>query len=238
MKKLLILLTLFTAAPAFAASFTPEQEVRIREMIRETLVENPAILAEAADAWQKQSVQAQNSQVAQVIQKNKQVLFDDPGSPRLGAAKPALTLVYFTDYNCVFCKKFEGELERLMKDHPDIAVVIKPLPYRSETSLRSAQLALTVWEQQPEKFKALHDRLMAKKGYHDSASIEAAIIKTGQTVKQPSQRSLETINLNLSLAQQLGIQGTPATLIGNQLVSGAVPYEQLEEQVKATQRDK
>ncbi|EEP95278.1 Secreted protein, suppressor for copper-sensitivity C [Yersinia aldovae ATCC 35236] len=37
---------------------------------------------------------------------------------------------------------------------------------------------------------------------------------------------------NLKLADQLGIQGTPATLIGNQIVPGAISYEQLEEMVK------
>ena len=31
----------------------------------------------------------------------------------------------------------------------------------------------------------------------------------------------------------LGVQGTPATLIGNQLVPGAIPYDELEQLVKA-----
>lgn len=32
-------------------------------------------------------------------------------------------------------------------------------------------------------------------------------------------------------AEQLGIQGTPATLIGDQMLSGWVPYEQFEAMV-------
>ena len=50
MKKLLILLMII-AAPVWAAEpFTPAQEARIKEMIRETLVSNPDILAQAVDA--------------------------------------------------------------------------------------------------------------------------------------------------------------------------------------------
>ena len=233
MKKSLLLSLMLLAAPALAtAPFTPEQETRIKQLIRETLVQNPAILAEAADAFDKEAARQQQNVVAQMVEKNRAALFDDAGSPRMGAAKPALTLVYFTDYNCVFCKKFEADIEKLLHNYPQVAVVLKPLPYRAESSLSSARLALTVWEQQPKNFLKLHERLMAKKGNHDEASIAAALEKSGISLPAPSTASLDTINLNLTLAQQLGVQGTPATLVGDQLISGAVPYAQLEAAVK------
>ncbi|APJ16935.1 TPA: copper resistance protein [Aeromonas hydrophila] len=37
----------------------------------------------------------------------------------------------------------------------------------------------------------------------------------------------------LRIGTLLGVQGTPATLIGNQLVPGALPYDELEQLVKA-----
>lgn len=233
MKKSLLLSLMLLAAPALAAApFTPEQEARIKQLIRETLVQNPAILAEAADAFDKEAARQQQNVVAQMVEKNRAALFNDAGSPRIGAKKPALTLVYFTDYNCVFCKKFEADIEKLLHNYPQVAVVLKPLPYRAESSLSSARLALTVWEQQPNNFLKLHERLMAKKGNHDEASIAAALDKSGISLSAPSTASLDTINLNLTLAQQLGVQGTPATLVGNQLISGVVPYAQLEAAVK------
>lgn len=234
MKPLLLLSLIFLAQPALATdAFTPEQEARIRQLIRETLVQNPSILAEAADAFDKEAAREQQNVVAQMVAKNHEALFNDAGSPRIGAVKPALTLVYFTDYNCVFCKKFDAEIEKILKAYPQVAVVLKPLPYRAESSLTSARLALTIWEQQPGNFLKLHERLMSKKGNHDNASIEAALEKTGVKLKEPSKASLDTINLNLTLAQQLGVQGTPATLVGDRLISGAVPYARLEETVKS-----
>jgi protein-disulfide isomerase len=233
MKKLLITLLLVSSPVLAAPPFTPEQEVRIRELIRETLVENPKILAEAADAYDKQAQKEQGAVIAQVIEQNKAALFEDESSPRLGSKQAKVTLVNFTDYNCVYCKQFDPELEKLVKNYPDVAVVIKPLPYRSETSLTAARQALMFWREKPAQFWALHQRLMAKKGYHDEASIKAAEKKVGLSFIEPDRRSTETINSNLQLAQHLGVSGTPATLIGEQMVSGAIPYEQLEALVKA-----
>ncbi|MGE4798819.1 DsbA family protein [Yersinia hibernica] len=233
MRILFVLLIALLSAPSWAAApFTPEQEVRIKELIRETLIANPDILAQSVNAWQQQADEAQGQQLSQFIAANQQALYQDPGSPRFGSASPQLTLVSFTDYNCPFCKTFDPLLEKLAKEYPQVAVVIKPLPFKGESSVTSARLALTLWQQHPDQWMAFHQRLMAKKGFHDASSIAAAQKKTGVTPVAPSEQSLSVLRTNLKLADQLGIQGTPATLIGNQMVPGAISYEQLEEIVK------
>jgi len=232
MKKSLIAL-LLVATPLWAAApFTPEQEARIKQLIRETLVENPQILAEAANAYDKQAQAQQANVTGQVIEQNKAALYDDAGSPRLGAKNAKLMLVSFTDYNCPYCKQFDLQLEKIVQQYPDVAVIIKPLPYRAESSMTAAREVLTLWQQQPDRWLALHQRLMAKKGDHNDASIQAAEKKLGLTMTQPNKQSLATVNTNLKLAQHLGIEGTPATLIGNRLLPGAVSYEELERLVK------
>ncbi|MEL5377345.1 DsbA family protein [Serratia ureilytica] len=229
MKKLLILLMII-AAPVWAAEpFTSAQEARIKEMIRETLVSNPDILAQAVDAWQQQTA---GQQISQAIKQNAKTLYQDPASPRLGAANAKLTLVTFTDYNCPYCKRFDPMLEKIVKQYPDVALVVKLLPFKGESSVSSARVALTTWQQHPEQFWALHQRLMAKKGFHDKASIAAAQEKTGVKTVAPSEQSMTTLRTNMALAEQLGVQGTPATLIGDRMLPGAVSYEELETMVK------
>ncbi|TQI81460.1 protein-disulfide isomerase [Serratia fonticola] len=229
MKKLLILLMLIVTPVWAAAPFTAEQEARIKAMIRETLVSNPDILAEAVDAWQQQT---SGQQISQAIKQNSKILFDDPASPRLGAKNAKLTLVIFTDYNCPYCKQFDPLLEKIVNKYPDVALVVKLLPFRGESSISSARVALTAWEQHPQQFWPLHERLMAKKGTHDSASIAAAQEKTGVKPVAPSEQSMTTLRSNMQLAEQFGIQGTPATLIGDQMLPGAVSFDQLEALVK------
>ncbi|OON40371.1 copper resistance protein [Izhakiella australiensis] len=235
MKKIVfaLLLTSTQLMAATPPAFTPQQEARIRELIRETLVANPGILAEAADAYDKQSQQLQQQMLQQVVAANKDTLFHDAASPRMGAKNARLTMVLFTDYNCPYCKQLDPLLEKIVKTHPDVALILKPLPFRGESSMSAAQHALTVWKTQPDKFWALHQRLMAKKGVLDDASIKAAEQKAGVTPDVSSAASRSEIDQNLMLARKLGVQGTPATLIGDHLVSGAVPYEQLEAIVNA-----
>ncbi|CNH82159.1 DsbA family protein [Yersinia pekkanenii] len=234
MKILMVLLFALISTPLWAAAapFTPEQEVRIKELIGETLIANPDILEQSVNAWQQQANDAQGQQLGQFIAANKQALYQDPGSPRFGAVTPVLTLVSFTDYNCPFCKTFDPLLEKIVKEYPQVAVVIKPLPFKGESSVTSARLALTLWQQHPDQFLAFHQRLMTKKGSHDADSIAAAQKKTGVTPVEPSDQSLNVLRTNLKLADQLGIQGTPATLIGDQMIPGAISYQQLEEIVK------
>jgi protein-disulfide isomerase len=229
MNKLLMLLLLIVTPVWAAAPFTAEQEVRIKELIRETLVSNPDILAEAVNAWQQQT---NDQQIGQAIEKNSKILFDDPASPRLGAKNAKLTLVAFTDYNCPYCKQFDPMLEKIVNKYPDVALVVKLLPFKGESSIASSRVALTAWEQHPEQFWMLHQRLMAKKGFHDDASIAAAQEKTGVKPVAPSEQSMTTLRTNMQLAEQFGVQGTPATLIGDQMLPGAVSYEDLEALVK------
>lgn len=229
MNKLLMLLLLIVTPVWAAAPFTAEQEVRIKELIRETLVSNPDILAEAVNAWQQQT---NDQQIGQAIEKNSEILFDDPASPRLGAKNAKLTLVAFTDYNCPYCKQFDPMLEKIVNKYPDVALVVKLLPFKGESSIASSRVALTAWEQHPEQFWPLHQRLMAKKGFHDNASIAAAQDKAGVKQVAPTEQSMTTLRTNMQLAEQFGVQGTPATLIGDQMLPGAVSYEDLEALVK------
>lgn len=162
----------------------------------------------------------------------EQALFNDPASPSFGAKKPVLTLVNFTDYNCPYCKQLDPMLEKIVQKYPQVAVIVKPLPFKGESSVLSARTVLTTWRQHPDQFLALHEKLMQKKGYHDAASIAAAVEKSGATPVTPDEKSMETLSTNLQLARIVGVQGTPATIIGDEMIPGAVPWETLEEVVK------
>lgn len=73
---------------------------------------------------------------------------------------------------------------------------------------------------------------MAKKGYHDDASIAAAQKKTATDSVNIDDKTMDSLKMNLILSQVLNIQGTPATIIGDQMVAGAIPAEDPEGLVK------
>lgn len=231
-KTLLSLILLAVSLPLYAApALTAAQEARVQELVQETLLNHPEILTAVAEKLDRQDAQANQQQLDKVIADHADFLFRDPNSPRIGAKNPRLTLVVFTDYNCPYCKKLDPYLEKIVTKYPDVAVIFKFLPYRAESSVTAARDALTVWREKPQQFLHFNEVLMAKKGYHDDASIVAAKKKAAVVVDTPDNQSLETLKKSLSLAEQLGIQGTPATLIGNELLAGWVPFEQFDAMV-------
>ena len=160
------------------------------------------------------------------------LMFNDPNSPQTGATSPKLTIVSFTDYNCPYCKQFDPMLEKIVQENPDVQLIVKLLPFKGQSSVNAAKAALSTWQQAPDKFWELHQRLMMKKGYHDDASIAAAKVKTGTDSIKTDDKTMDSLKMNLILAQVLNIQGTPATIIGDQMVAGAIPYDDLEGLVK------
>lgn len=175
------------------------------------------------------STPARPAQVEALIH-NK--LLNDPMSPTIGAEHPVLKIVSFTSYDCISCKQFDSTLERLLKAHPDIAITYKLLSYGSDASTAATRMALTVWIEQPEKFHAFHHVLMGYRGMADDARIRSALRTADVKLTKYRPDTHHIIEVNKELLKVLQYSGTPMTIIGDSVISGEVPYEQLEKMVK------
>lgn len=160
-----------------------------------------------------------------------QLLFNDPNSPRTGAKEPKLTIVSFTDYNCPYCKQFDPLLEKIVHDNPDIQLIVKLLPFKGQSSVNAAKPRSPPGVSSPINSGAA-SAADGEKGYHDDASIAAAQKKTATDSVNIDDKTMDSLKMNLILSQVLNIQGTPATIIGDQMVAGAIPAEDPEGLVK------
>lgn len=225
--------SLMIGATAQAAPLTADQEAQVRKLVRDTLVENPEILEEAIVALQAKQGEKQQAQMKETLKEEQNALFNDPTSPRIGKKDAKLVLVNFTDFNCPYCKRFDPQLMDIVKKYPDdVAVVIKYLPFKGQTSLDSAQLTMTLWQEDPKAFEALHHKFMQKQGMLSDANIKDALKATGNDKLKASEKSREGIRTNMMLAEKLGVNGTPATLVGDEMIPGAIDAQQFEEVVK------
>lgn len=226
-KSLSFALLAVTTTSLWAAPFTPEQEARVKEIVRESLVSDPTILSQAITSLQDYQEKHQLAQVNETINKNAKQLFEDPNSPRMGAAKPLLNIVVFTDYNCPYCKRFTPLLEKITKENKDVALTIKFLPFKGETSVQSAADAIAIWQKDPKKFWALDSLLIANKTMLNKQDIENAKTKVNAANIKSDQSQLDLLKKNFTLASDLNVQGTPFTIIGNTVLPGAVSYDEL-----------
>ncbi|KAA1139868.1 DsbA family protein, partial [Citrobacter portucalensis] len=71
---------------------------------------------------------------------------------------------------------------------------------------------------------ALHEKLIQKNGFVTDGSMNPAQEKGGASPVTLDAQIAETLSTNLQLARLVGVQGTPATTIGDELITGAVPW--------------
>ena len=243
MKRHLFALSLISAsmmlpsAPSVAAPLDAEQQQQVKEMIRSTLVENPDILVEAMAELRKRELVAQQNAQKQQLTSNYNELFNKPGDPFIGNPKGKVTMVYFSDFNCGFCKRQDPVLEQMVKQFPDLKIIYKDFPVLGESSVEAAELALSAHKMNPGVYHKLHQRLMSKAGPHNSASIAAAAKAEGLNVdklkKNIDNAIKQRISENRQLATELGVRGTPALVFADEVVGGYTEAGPLSDKIKA-----
>ncbi len=217
-----------------AATLDNQQQQQVKDLVRETLIKNPEILIEAMTEYRKREQLAQQNSEGQILENRKDLLFNDPESPFIGNPKAKLTIVLFADYNCGYCKRQDPILQQLVKENPDVKVVLKELPILGPESLEAANYAMAVFQQDKKKYIAVNNRLMSKPGRHSSASIKAALKAEGVNADELKidDKVKQKIQENMQLAQELGIRGTPALVFPDQVLKGYTQMGPLKEMIE------
>lgn len=146
-----------------------------------------------------------------------------------------VTVAVYMDYACTFCHASLPALAQLVKADPNVRVVYRELPILGEDSITGAAWALAAAEQG--KYLPFHEALFSA-GRPSAAAIQAAATSAGldqararATVASPQVAA--EFDKNRSMAGGLGVTGTPAWVIGDRVLSGALSYDELAAAVKA-----
>ena len=164
-------------------------------------------------------------------------LLNDPMSPVVGAEHPVLKIVSFVNYDSMPSQQLDVNLEKLLKGYPQIAITYKLISYGAEASTAATRMALTVWIEQPEKFHAFHRALMASGAMAGDDRIRFALSTASVNLSKFRPVTQHIINVNKALLRKLQYSATPTTFIGDRVISGAVPYEELERAITAALKD-
>ena len=156
----------------------------------------------------------------------------DARAPSLGDAKSRLTLTVFTDFQCAFCWRFAARLESLAQLYPgQVRIEVRnfPLPFHTGAEL-AAEAALAANEQG--KFWPMHDELFANQNTIDREHLRAMAGKIGLDVARFDQalddgHERARVQGDIELGKRVGVRGVPATVIGDELVPGALPLEEM-----------
>jgi hypothetical protein len=196
-------------------------------MVRETLVSNPEIIIDAGQALR-------DKQYAETLVPIRNLLEKPFYSSWKGAERPVVTLTYFFDYACGYCRTSNPDIERLLKEEKDLRVVYRELPILGPDSVAAARVSLAA--SRAGKFGEYHDALYAagRPGPDTIATAAKAAGIPAQPAEDPAQEA--ELKTNMTLASQLGATGTPLFIVGNRVMNAAVGYDELKEAIEAARR--
>ncbi|MQX36112.1 DsbA family protein [Roseospira navarrensis] len=234
----------WTAAPSQPAraadGLTDAQADAVRALVRETLLENPEIIAMALEVLQDKQAQEEAARARAAIQENRDALTAADAADVLGNPSGDVTVVEFSDYQCGYCKRVFPDLMRAVESDGNVRVVIRELPILGPESVMAARAAVASRAQG--KYPEFHRALMAMRGGVSEAAVMQVAAEVGLDVEQlrvdmADPTIDETFSQNVKLARALGITGTPAFVIGGELAPGAVPLERLKAMIEAARAE-
>jgi protein-disulfide isomerase len=226
-------LALAHAALAQTSPFNDQQKDAIGQVVREYLLKHPEVLQEAMIELEKRQNEAQRVAQQSALKDVRQTLINSPHSYVAGNPSGDVTLVEFFDYNCGYCKQSLADLRNLMKADPKLRVVLKDFPVLGPDSVEASRVALAAKEQlKGEKLFEYHTRLMETRGRVGGERAMTLAKEMGldlarlqKDMESPAVRT--ALQENVGLGDKLGLSGTPAFIVGDEVIPGAVGAEPL-----------
>jgi protein-disulfide isomerase len=225
-------LALGLAAPAWADENAPRlSEEEIEELVRDYLLKNPEVIVEALQVYQQRQEQAEAEQARRMLLAHADRLDDPTGRFVAGNPDGDVTIVEFFDYRCGFCKRVMPTLLDEVQRDGNVRLVFKEFPVLGEESVRAARAGIAAARQG--RYYDMHLALMQTRGSLTEERIMAIAGDLGLDTEQMKRDMIspETeaeISRNYELAQALNIRGTPAFVIGEELVPGAIGPERMQ----------
>ena len=226
---------LVTWAPAQAQQSTPQvfeavEEQAIKEIVRQYLLDHPEVMIESLQASQAREKVAEEERQREAVKTQQAALTQDPESPVIGNPDGDVVVVEFFDYRCGYCRKVVNDLRQVVESDGNIRLVMKEFPILGPDSQLAARAALASVQQG--RYEEFHFALMTTPGKINEASIMALAEQSGLDIERLKQDMEageidDLLKKNFELAEALGIRGTPAFVIGDELFPGALDLRSL-----------
>jgi protein-disulfide isomerase len=237
----LLLAALTLARPTTAADASlPQDRAALDQAIHDYLMAHPDVVLDALKAAQQQADAQAAEQSRRTIVTKKKELFESSDDLVQGNPKGDVTVVEFFDYRCPYCKQVEPSLDALLKEDTKLRIVYKEFPILGDTSVYAAHVALAAKKQG--KYAEFHRALMATKGdiapetvmnVAASVGLDLNKVKADMTASEID----KLIDANFALADALNVQGTPAIIIGDMLIPGAIDLDSLRKDIAALRKN-
>ena len=181
------------------------------------------------------------------------------GNPFIGASNAPVTIAFWSDFQCPYCKSFEtggvsgitvpAALPDIIKNYVDtgkVKIVFMDFAFLGPDSIDAALYNRAIWKLYPEKYFEWRTAMYKAQdeehgGFGNVASIDklnATIVgidaaKIAADVKANTVAYQAAVDVDKTEAQKVGLNATPSFVIGKQSILGAYPYAKFQEAIDA-----
>lgn len=231
----LVVIALSSISNAHALDVLEKEE--IGKFIREYLIANPEIIAEAQAALEVRLAEQEKVRTREMIAGMSDQLYNSKEDVIIGNPDADVTIVEFFDYNCGFCKRAMNDMQEIVSLDKNVKFVLKEFPILGEESLDAARVSMAVSKIAPEKGADFHMALLGDGGRANKSKAMKVAEDLGVDIAAlnaalEDEKLLDPVSVTYGLAQELGINGTPSYVVGNEAVYGAVGVTELLLKVK------
>jgi protein-disulfide isomerase len=215
----------------------------VAQIVKQVINENPEVILQSLQNMQKRAYEQQRVTSAEGLKDHMDEIKASKTSPVVGAADAPITIVQFFDYHCGFCKRMTPVVKEVLEKHKDVKIVFKEFPILSEDSNLASRASIAVFTLAPAKYFDYHQALIAHQGEYTQAALNQYAEKVGISSADlekamQSDAVKKEIEQVAALARSIGVQGTPGIVIGEELIPGAMPFEDMDRRIKALRENK
>ena len=216
-----------------------KEKEAINKLIEDYIMDNPEVILKSIEEMRKRQQREEQEAAKKNLIAFEDEILRNPSDPVGGNEDGDVTVVEFFDYRCGYCKQFYTALEEVIDKDDDVRIVFKELPVLGPTSELAARAAIAASRQN--LYMPFHIKLMGLKGNLDEKKIFSIATEVGLDLarlkKDMDLRSVQGIlDDTKDLAQNLSITGTPAIIIGSNIIRGAIGKERLKALIASTRK--
>lgn len=232
-----------TANEVKSTGLDPDKDVSdvkdVEEVVAKWIEANPQAIINSVQNMQKKMMEEQTKNAQKNIGQKTSELFNDVNSPQFAPEGYDVSVVEFYDYACGYCKKAQTTVDELLKSDSKVRIIYKDFPILGEPSQEMSRVSIAVNMIAPSSFRKFHDALMKTNERGKSAALKAAKSagvdskKLEETLKSKKSEIEKILQDNVALGSSIGINGTPAFVIGEELIPGAMEIASFKEKINA-----
>ncbi|MBU6214459.1 thioredoxin domain-containing protein [Patescibacteria group bacterium] len=184
------------------------------------------------------------------------------GDPYIGSPTAPVTIAFWSDFQCPFCKEFEvggvkelesrgttSSLPDIIKNYVNtgkVKIVFMDMAFLGNDSITAAEYGRSVWKLYPQQYFAWRTAMYTAQGTENTGWATADKIEKitatvsgldvsaiSADVKANASAYQAMMDADKAEAGKVGISATPSFVIGKQVIAGAYPYSTFQSAIDA-----